>query len=400
MGRGKKALCLLAFSLVCIGLLLFLHAFTVEHNTVTYLEWSAASVASPEGEETPFDPLFPPPALGEGQVYRFRTALPPQDGTQALLFEVDGMELAVYAGGELLYRSAAEFPSETMGQGTMQLPLPPGQGQELVMEVRPVGEGPDIFPPFPRLTDDPTDMDGVTAYANRLALPAGAAALALVLVWGLFLISLLHGQPNWSLIPLSLAALGLTVFRLSQGVGGFFLPQPVLVVCQWRGLGVLTSAALLVYLLMNRRRGFYRSFGLAALVSAGILLFACLLSLPFGGGLPRYLVSQIHALLQTGFYDGLSTWITLWLTAVCALLSAAETVRTLAQTRAQARAARIQYQLTLENYQQSLEKNRQTAALRHEWKNQVAALRLMAQRGDLSALEQRLEGLEGDLRTA
>ena len=266
MGRGKKALCLLAFSLVCIGLLLFLHAFTVEHNTVTYLEWSAASLASPEGEETPFDPLSPPPALGEGQVYRFRTALPPQDGTQVLLFEVDGMELAVYTGGELPYRSAAEFPPETMGQGTMQLPLPPGQGQELVMEVRPVGEGPDIFPPFPRLTDDPTDMDGVTAYANRLALPAGAAALALVLVWGLFLISLLHGQPNWSLIPLSLAALGLTVFRLSQGVGGFFLPQPVLVVCQWRGLGVLTSAALLVYLLMNRRRGFYRSFGLAALV--------------------------------------------------------------------------------------------------------------------------------------
>ncbi len=397
MERGRKVLCLLLFSTVCALVLLFLNAFTEAESDILYAEWQEAALLSADGRETAFNPLGEPPAMGEGECYRFTTVLPERREERWLVFETTGMELSVCVDGRELFRSASPSPAETVGQGQIRLPLPAGGGEKLVMDLRPIGAGPGIFPPLLRLTSDVEDAAANVAYANSLAIPAGASALALVLVWGLFLLSVAFGRPDWSLIPLSFAACGLTVYRIAQGVGGYFLPPVLQRVCSWQGMGVLTVLALLAYLLMNRRRGFYRVLGKALLVSAVVLALATLLSLLWGGGLARYMVSLVRSLVFYGFYDGLTTWLTLWLTAVCVLVSAWAVLRSMVETRSQAQAAKMQYQMTLENYQQTTEKNRQTAALRHEWKNEVAALHLLAQKGDISALERRLEQLEGEL---
>lgn len=399
MKRAIKIGCAAAFLLLCAALLLFLHQFTRAESSAQYLEWDFAAVVSgeSEGTERPFDPLEPLPELEKGEYYRLSTTLPERQAELRLLFEISGLELAVQMDGKTLLCLAADAAAEGLAQGQAQISLPAGGGETLVMDVRPVGAGPGLFPPLLRLMDDAYSTASDIAYANLTAIPAGAAALALVLVWGLFLLSVTLGRPDWSLLPLLLAAMGLTVYRLSQSTGAYFLPRPLLDICTWPGLGLLTVLALLAYLAINRRRSFWRSFGWITLWSAAALLAAFLFSLSGDGYLAEYLCTAVSDLVHHGIYDGLAYWLTQWLTLVCVLLSALDLVRSIIQSQAQARAAQVKYRLTLENYQQAADKNRQTAALRHEWNNQLVALHLLLQKGDLAGLEQKLESLERDL---
>ena len=84
-----------------------------------------------------------------------------------------------------------------------------------------------------------------TAFANRLAFPAGAAARSFVLVFGLFLLGLLQKKPDFSLLPLLAALLGLISFRLIQEQGYYFLPEPVSHLLGHPRIGLFILAALL-----------------------------------------------------------------------------------------------------------------------------------------------------------
>jgi hypothetical protein len=52
-----------AFLFVCVGLLAFLHQFTVLEGNWTYLEWEQSSAVSADGTQRPFDPMAAEPAL-------------------------------------------------------------------------------------------------------------------------------------------------------------------------------------------------------------------------------------------------------------------------------------------------------------------------------------------------
>ncbi len=60
-----------------------------------------------------------------------------------------------------------------------------------------------LFPPFIRFMPDELKDTPTFAIANRIALPTGAAALAFVLIFGIFLLSITLGQINFSLISFS-----------------------------------------------------------------------------------------------------------------------------------------------------------------------------------------------------
>lgn len=72
-------------------------------------------------------------------------------------------------------------------------------------------------------------------------------------------------------------------------------------------------------------------------------------------------------------------------------------VRALGQLQAETRALQVRQQLAVESYQNILEQNQRTDLMRHEWKNQVTALRLMLGEKKLDALGARLSELEGTL---
>lgn len=124
MKRAVKAGCILLFLLMCAGVILFLRAFTAAEDSIFYLEWQSAAVVSADGEEVPFDPLASAPALGEGEAYRFATALPEREEELWLVFEVTGGALTVWVDGQEIFRSAAASHSLADGQGQVQLFVP------------------------------------------------------------------------------------------------------------------------------------------------------------------------------------------------------------------------------------------------------------------------------------
>ena len=63
-------------------------------------------------------------------------------------------------------------------------------------------------------------------------------------------------------------------------------------------------------------------------------------------------------------------WLTRWLVAACALLSAFELARRLSRAQAEARALAVKDRVMAENYRSLLEKHHDTAVMRLVWKYQ------------------------------
>lgn len=269
MKRLRRIGMILAFLAVCAGALLFLLRFTQSVPAFTYPTWETGAVVSPSGEETPFDPAGLPPDLGEGEAYRFTLTLPAErvEGTY-LVFEAAGLAVAAYLDGQEVWRSSSDPAPETANQSQVQLPLPAGGGEALVIEVRPLSALA-ILPPLARLSTDPTDQAGAVAYANYYGLPAGATALALVLLWGLFLLGLSQGKGTWPLLLPTLAAALLTAHRMALGYGNGFLPQPVQALLSAPWLEWVAALALVGFLVLHRERAFWKALGIVTAWSAG-----------------------------------------------------------------------------------------------------------------------------------
>lgn len=396
MEKIKRAGLILSFLAAGVAALLYLNAFTQSGENFRYLDWASASVVSADGGETFFDPLGEAPALTEGEFYRF-TATLPEHGEEYLVFEVTGLSLALSLDSRELYSSASVPPGDTSNLGQILLPIPAGAGELLVMDCQVLDLTSVLFPPLVRLSSDPRDTQGAMAAANHYGIPAGASALVWLLAWGLFLLGLAHRQPDWSLLPLSLAAAILTAYYPAVEGGWYFLPEGALSAFSWPGLRWGVLLALAVFLAMRRGRAFWLSLGKVTAWSAGLLLCAYLISHVRGGYLSFYLELELSTLFQYGFSSGLAYWFTLWLVTVCTCLSALSLVRSIYAAKASVQALQVKNELIMENYQTLLEKNEETLRLRHEWKNQLLSLHLLQEKGDLDGLSARLNELDDEL---
>lgn len=389
----------LAFLLVCAGVALFLHRFTIMGSSQLYLEWESAAICTAEGGVQPFDPAGGEPALDEGEWFRFTATLPARaDSGSYLIFEFGGAACRILVDGQELYASAAPLAQDTVNLGRALISLPAGGGEPLVMEIRPLGETLGIFPPLLRLSADPSDARGNIAYANHYGFSAGAMALTLVLLWGLFLLSAAGRRPDWRLLLLLVAAACLTVQPIATAYGWYFFPQPWLSLLSWTGMPVVAAAALALYLALRRGRAFRRSFRMAVLWSLGALLVCVVVSALRGGYLASYLAAEWSALLATGYHDGLLYWLTVWLVGVCALLSGLDMLHATIQMQTRARALALKNRLVMENYRHLEEKMQETAALHHEWSHQLTLLGGMYEAKDWDAIGHYLETVQARSR--
>lgn len=386
----------LAFLAVGVAALLYLSAFTQSGEGYRYLDWISASVVSADGTETSFDPLGEPPALDAGEYYRFTTTLPEHRGDY-LVFEITGLELTLSLDGQEVYSSTSAQSEGALGLGQLLLPIPAGEGETLAVDCRFLDPPPMLFPPVMRLSGDPWDTQGAMAAANHYGIPAGASALVWLLAWGLFLLGLVNRQPDWSLLPLSLAAGILTVYYPAVEGGGYFFSDQQLSAFAWQGFRWVVLLALAVFLAMHRRKEFWQALGKTSAWSAGLLLCAYFISHAHKGYLAFYLEDQLPLLFTQGFLSGLAYWFTLWLVTVCTCLAALSLVRAIYDARASVQALQMKNERILENYQSLLEKNQETLRLRHEWKHQLLSLRLLQEKQDWTGLGKRLSELDHEL---
>ena len=385
--------CPLLFLVLCIAVFSFLHAFTVTDETMEYIDWQAAVQIQADGAETPYEIGVYTNMPEKNGTFRFTGQLPAGLEDGYLMFETTGEDLALSLNGREIYRSSALALEGAVGIAQANVPLPENAEGELVMTCTVLDPDYAMFPPLLRFM--PTDLSQTEpmAYANLYGIPAGVAAMALLLVAGLFLLGIVRGKIDWSLIPLMAATAGLMVYHISQSCGYYFLSGPLLAVFSWRGMGWLTLLALAVYLVMNRRRAFWRYLGYAAAASAGTLLLCYLVSLAGGGYLSNYIHTALAGLFQSGVYSGLLYWLTLWLAVVCALISAYWVMRSFAQQRAEAQSLALKNKLVMDGYRAIEGRMREGAALRHEYRHQLTAMDLLYRKGDYRGIGAMLEEL-------
>lgn len=206
-----------------------------------------------------------------------------------------------------------------------------------------------------------------------------------------FLAMELRGWKRWLLLAGSAVHALLSLIWVIWGVPGIFFnveTSPV-------GLALLGLAAALMAL-SRREKAVFR-WGLAGLCAAAGVMFAVWGVSQFGGLSLLYPIANPVTSLLMGNPRGFYTI----LCAVAGVLSAAwvagEFVRGTLERRRREQALQMNHRLIQESYQAAEEKLRQNAAMRHEWKNQVAALHLFQQQGDLAGLGRYLEELDGRL---
>lgn len=206
-----------------------------------------------------------------------------------------------------------------------------------------------------------------------------------------FLAMELTGWKRWLLLAGSAVHALLSLIWTAWGVPGIFFNVETNAV----GLALLVLAAVLMAL-QRREKAVFR-WGLAGLCAAAGVMVACWAASLAGG--PDWLYPLANPVSALGVGDPRRFYTILC--AVAGVLSAAwvagEFVRGMLERRRREQALRMNHRLIQESYQAAEEKLHQNTAMRHEWKNQVAALHLFQQQGDLEGLGRYLEELDGRL---
>lgn len=399
MKKWRMALCITVFALLCALVMLFLHQFMQQDQTVyEYPQWQSAELMGEDGSPIPQEigPGGTVAGMENGGWYRLSTQLTGLADRDYLILNYAGAEAVVYLDGQEVFRSssAASYGSLVMGEDQVQIPLPPeAESCLLEMEFRVLDPSSCIYPPLVRLSSLWLEDGSTMAYANLTGIPSGAFAVVFLLVCGLFLLGVSQGHFHGRLLVLAVAAALLTLLEINQGMGYYFLPQGLNTALNWSGFQWITPVLLLAYLISDRDRGALRRLAAVTAVSAVVLAAAAAVSAVRGGPLFTYLRALVVTQLPYGIYDNLLFSLTEYLVLACAAISAFSLFSELSSLRAEARAMEVRQRLTEENYRHIVEQHHRTAQLRHEWNNQLAALNLLYRENKLAELGEKLTSL-------
>ena len=317
------------------------------------LEWETAAVVSADGSQRALDSAAALPQLEEGESYQFSLTLPENRTRETrMMFDAGGLEAAVYLDGQQVWYSVALASMEGSELGPVQLTLPVGGGETLTMVLRPASPSSSISqPPVLRFPD-------VSGYG----LPAEMSTRMLILFWGLFLMNAARGTPNWQLLLPMLTAALRTVQHLAVRYQGDALPQTVLSALSGSWLIVLAALVMAVYLALQRRRGFWKAFGILTAVSVGGMLALSAFSAVRNHTWADTFAGTAARLLRSGDVVRILYWVTLWAIMICALLAAWELARSILRTQRESQALALRNQLIMDNYRALEQKMRESAA--------------------------------------
>lgn len=391
MKRLLRWLCPALFLIAAIAVIGFLHLFTKVDETMTFINWdSSVHVLTDGTEEQIADDVYRDSTMLSG-TYRFTGVLPEGLGEGSLLFETNGASLTLSLNGEIIWQSQTSGMdgSLSMAQGTV--PIPDGTYGELELTCTILDGSRIMFPPLLRFVPENLNNIESTALANRAAFTAGAAALALVLVFGVFLLSIVTSHPDMSLIPLCFAMALMIPLQLVQSEGSYFLSDSLAAILGRQEMGFVVLALLMLYLFMNRKRHLLKYFGIAFTWSAIGFIICLLISGLCNGYLFDYILNSIIPDIQAGYYSGLLYWLSLWLCFTSALISAFGVLQAYSHQAATAQALQIKSKLMEEGYHALQERIEADAKTRHEWKHQLTVLDCLCKNQDLSSMSNTLK---------
>ncbi len=394
---------------ICVLALNFLGRFTGTDTPILGLvTWERAEAEGPDGSLRPVvDPYedggVDAMDLREGECLRLTTHLPEEGEIPGLYADAYLLLETSVGQGEILLDGAEYFHYDAQDKGQdlvyqqLSLTLPPdAAGRELTLRFTPSGADNYISPIFARFSSETAKESAAAAFYNSSALTAGAYGLIFVLVCAIFLLGLANGTPDWSLLPLALAASLTTAREIAISSGYYFLSFDAYILLTSDGMLLALTALLLASLLLNRRRPVWRYLGrvsLLSLVAAAVYYgYSTMTDDHFASTLRYNLTRALE-----GSPMGLLSMLNAYLLAACCGIAAYCLVQGMVRTLSETKLLRMKNQLILDNYR-AIERNiKTTASLRHDLNNQFTALRLLYEKGDLEGLGQRLETLSQEV---
>ena len=392
MKRCLQVVCTAVFILLCLGTMCFLQFFIKTDMSIRYIDWQSSVKIETDGSESSLDYTVVPQT---GESFRLETVFPPTEENGNLVFETAGLELTVCINGVEVWHSSSAVPAGAAGQTQAVIPMPRNEECHVTMTCVVKSTTSLVFPPAARFVPVEYDATESYAYANFYGIPAGVTAAISLLVAGIFLLGVAHKKPDWSLIPLLLAAAGLTAQWITKGMGYFFLNNRLVDFLIRREVGFFFILLLILFLAMNRQRKFWKYFGITTAVSFTTLLIAFGISAAVNGYLAGYIVQMFRDTVELGHYGELLYWITVWLTAVCAVISTYAVMCAFVTQRTETQALRLHNQLILDGYRAIESKMRASAAIRHEERHRIVALESAYKKGDYETLGKMLQDMRG-----
>ncbi len=385
MKKYLRWICLALFFALCIGIVCFLQNFTKLNTSIQYLEWKNAYMLGADGTKTELDYTTP---AEKGDHFRLETVIPASSEYGNLVFETAGLNMTVSIDGKEVWQSETTMPEDTVGQTQAIIPLPKGTECRLTITGTVTDTASLIFPPLPRFV--PVDAEEIEsyAYANYYGIPAGATAFLSLMIAGLFLLGLARNKADWSLIPLFLASAGLTMQWITKGMGHHFLSDGPVDFLNRQEIGILLLVLLVVYLVMSRQRKFWKYFGISVAASAVALGIAYTVSFFTSSYFSKYIGRLFADVVELADYSELLYWVTVWMVAVCTVISAYAVMRSIIAQQMETQTLRLRNELIMNSYRAMENKVTDSAAIRHEMKHKIIALDALFQKGDIDALGQ------------
>lgn len=404
MKKTRTILCAVVFGLLyMLTLTAALYFITDTTLLAGQVNWERCEIIGDGGEARPFDAdVAVAPPLAEGESFRFTGRLPPLEQAPEvyepggyLLMEVSGAMRMTVNGRELF---ACAIPERGQDHNLEQIRLsiqPEEAGGILVLEYAPDGIPSGIFPPYPRFTSEYRIVRMNTAITHGYAIATGAYILAFLLAAAIFLAGVAAGTPDWSLPALALAESTAAVWLMCSNAGYYYLPEPLYAVLGHPDFVLVPITLMLLYLALNRKRRFWRYLGRITIFAA---LFGGIVTLLSRRG-DRILFKNLASGLENALHGNLNAlfnWLLTYLMAACSAIAAYGLLRAQTALQNEKVALSVQKDLAMENYALIQNSVQNTALLRHEWKNNVASLQLLARQGDLEQLRAKLDQM-GDV---
>lgn len=395
--------CVAGFAALCIAAVVFLHTFMNMPDPMQYLEFDSVFRLDEDGSPTPalLDEYGRPAGMEDGAVYRFHGVAENIPGTAYLRLEIMGAGITIRIDGETMFQSAGtgSYDIATATLGVVHVPFPQGVERcEVEVDYQVLNVENAFYPPLVYYTSSLLLESSNMAFANLYGIPAGCFMTVFVAICGLFLLGVARGRPDYTLILPALAAVLLSVHGMICNCGYYFgIPDWLIGIFVRDAVRLLPLLLLLVWLLLGRRRGTWRLLGWSSLITGAAVLCVYLASLARGGYIAEYVNDMFQKMLFYGNFADFLYWLTMFLVPVSAGIAAYGVLRSFIRMEADTQTMALQNELTLANYRTVEEKLQETSALRHEWKNYVAALHLLQQKGDLDELGRCLERLDNQL---
>lgn len=388
--------CTIVFLFLCSGTILFLSQF-IKSSDIAFLfvDWQEAYHIDENGRKTNVSPeeLLDVSEFTPGESYILHAVLENPPDMSYLTFETAGSRISLSVDGQEVYHSDVVLPENSVDVTMADVPIQEfWKNSEIVMTWSPVDVANTSLPML-RITSDSLTQTFAMSYANKVAIPAGSFAIVFLLLCGIFLVGIIFGNSDYSLIALIIAGCILMVKEIVISLGYYFLPETFIEIINWNGFFFLPSIMIILYLILNRKRGYLRYFAKMLAFSLAFLAASYTYSRITNGVLSKLVDDAVSFLFKYGYYDLALYWITAWFVLAGACISAYALLRRVTNIQIENKTMDLRNQALLDNYQRIEERQQQTALLRHEMRHHVLALQAIRKKGTMDQIDEYLEQL-------